>query len=278
MAVACLVTDSYSWKVFGEPIQSGSGTDNPYGYIADGLYYTELVDLINAWNNWLKASIGRWNSRDKLGFDSGDPNPYRCVGNNPLTMFDPLGLFCSEPLIPKACQSASGKWKTCKQICKDASIDPLFKKRVGYQKSPGMVVCCGTQACACLFTFPAGNNEGGTPVTYVPGQCPSLDGCINKHENTHISLRNRCNDARAGLYPAEFDENETNDEECALRCRSIGCMQAVLRKKTPPSTKCLDVYEIFSRQLRNWVTNNCSSTIPNVADCNDASGKFPLPK
>ncbi len=90
---AGLITDSYSWKVFGEPIQSGSGTDNPYGYIAEGLYYTELVDLINAWNRWLKAStVGRWGSRDKLGFESGDTNPYRYVGNNPVNWFDPWGL------------------------------------------------------------------------------------------------------------------------------------------------------------------------------------------
>ncbi len=90
--MAGAITDAYSWKVFGEPIQSGSGTINPYGYIALGLYYTELVDLINAWNRWLKASVGRWNSKDLLGFDGGDWNEYGYVGNSPLSRHDPTGL------------------------------------------------------------------------------------------------------------------------------------------------------------------------------------------
>jgi RHS repeat-associated protein len=92
ISMAGLVTDEYSWKAFGEPIQTGSGTINPYGYIANGLYYTEVVDLINAWNNWLKGSVGRWDSRDKLGFDSGSWNPYEYVGNNPVRWADPSGL------------------------------------------------------------------------------------------------------------------------------------------------------------------------------------------
>src|ERR1700722_3037741 len=92
VSIAGVITDSYSWKVFGEPIQSGSGTINPYGYIANGLYYTELADLINAWNNWLKATVGRWNSRDKLAFGGGSWNPYGYVGNNPVRWSDPSGL------------------------------------------------------------------------------------------------------------------------------------------------------------------------------------------
>jgi RHS repeat-associated protein len=91
VSIAGVITDSYSWKAFGEAIQSGSGTVNPYGYIANGLYYTELVDLINAWNNWLKSTIGRWDSRDKLGFDGGSWNPYGYVENNPVGYVDPTG-------------------------------------------------------------------------------------------------------------------------------------------------------------------------------------------
>jgi RHS repeat-associated protein len=89
---AGVITDSYSWKAFGEPIQTGSGTDNPYGYVAQGLYYTEFADLINAWNRWLKASIGRWESRDPLGFRCGDWNSYRYVSNRAVSSLDPTGL------------------------------------------------------------------------------------------------------------------------------------------------------------------------------------------
>jgi RHS repeat-associated protein len=103
VSVAGLITDSYSYKAFGEELQGGSGTVNPYRYIALALYYRELVDLVNAWNNWLKSSVGRWDGRDKLGFGSGW-NDYGYVGNNPVTRRDPSGL---DPTIDPSCANSN---------------------------------------------------------------------------------------------------------------------------------------------------------------------------
>ncbi|WP_347245729.1 RHS repeat-associated core domain-containing protein, partial [Thermogutta sp.] len=36
--------------------------------------------------------VGRWMSEDPIGFDAGDGNLYRYVGNDPATRLDPLGL------------------------------------------------------------------------------------------------------------------------------------------------------------------------------------------
>ena len=38
-------------------------------------------------------SIGRWLSEDPSGFDGGDPNLYRYVGNSPANATDPTGLI-----------------------------------------------------------------------------------------------------------------------------------------------------------------------------------------
>ncbi len=37
---------------------------------------------------------GRWTARDPLLLDSGEPNLYAYVGNNPIVLRDPCGLFC----------------------------------------------------------------------------------------------------------------------------------------------------------------------------------------
>ena len=119
VSMAGVITDSYSWKAFGEPIQTGSGTVNPYGYIAQGLYYTELFDLINAWNRWLRASVGRWDSRDMLGFDAGDWNLYRYVRNNPVNWSDPTGLAARtcdpflQPMLDKCKSMNPGACFSC---------------------------------------------------------------------------------------------------------------------------------------------------------------------
>jgi RHS repeat-associated protein len=51
---------------------------------ATGLYYVGA--------RWYDPSQGRWLSRDPLGFDAGDVNLYRYVGNSPTNSKDPLGL------------------------------------------------------------------------------------------------------------------------------------------------------------------------------------------
>ena len=38
-------------------------------------------------------TIGRWLSEDPIGFEAGDPNLYRYVGNRSTTQTDPTGLF-----------------------------------------------------------------------------------------------------------------------------------------------------------------------------------------
>ncbi len=37
-------------------------------------------------------TVGRWLSQDPIGFQAGDPNLYRYVGNSPTNFTDPSGL------------------------------------------------------------------------------------------------------------------------------------------------------------------------------------------
>jgi RHS repeat-associated protein len=41
---------------------------------------------------WYDPMTGRWTSQDPLGFDAGDDNLYRYVGNDPTNVTDPSGL------------------------------------------------------------------------------------------------------------------------------------------------------------------------------------------
>jgi len=50
--------------------------------------------LQNNLNRWYDARVGRWLSEDPVGFDAGDENLYRYVGNSPITSLDPSGRAC----------------------------------------------------------------------------------------------------------------------------------------------------------------------------------------
>jgi hypothetical protein len=44
-------------------------------------------------------TIGRWLSEDPIGFEAGDANLYRYVGNGPAIYVDPTGLFVAWPTL-----------------------------------------------------------------------------------------------------------------------------------------------------------------------------------
>ena len=53
-------------------------------------------------NRVYSPSLGRWLSNDPLGFDAGDQNWYRAVGNNPGNRLDSSGLNYVDPFNPNS--------------------------------------------------------------------------------------------------------------------------------------------------------------------------------
>ena len=92
------VTDSYLYRAFGDLVTSSGTTTNPYQYVGR-LGYAYDVDLKG---HTVRArrygpGMGRWLSRDPIGFAGGDANLYRYVGNGPTTLLDSNGLYYVGP-------------------------------------------------------------------------------------------------------------------------------------------------------------------------------------
>ena len=51
-------------------------------------------------HRWYSPTLMRWLQQDPIGFDAGDTNLYRYVGNNPTNATDPSGLDGGLALIP----------------------------------------------------------------------------------------------------------------------------------------------------------------------------------
>jgi RHS repeat-associated protein len=85
-------TDSYVYRAFGDLAASSGSTVNPYQYVGRKGYIYDS-DLFN---HQVRArryapGMGRWWSRDPIGFAGGDADLYRYVGNSPLAGVDPSG-------------------------------------------------------------------------------------------------------------------------------------------------------------------------------------------
>ena len=62
-----------------------------------GELFDTATGLKNDLNRWYDPTTGRYLSRDPSGFAGGDPNLYRCDGNNHLANSDPTGLDFGDP-------------------------------------------------------------------------------------------------------------------------------------------------------------------------------------
>lgn len=85
------VDEVYTYSAFGVVDSVGNGISNPYRFAGRewdseaGLYYNRA--------RYYNPKIGRFISKDPIGFASGDTNLYRYVGNNPVNHTDPQGLI-----------------------------------------------------------------------------------------------------------------------------------------------------------------------------------------
>ena len=84
------VVNHITYDAFGNVTNETAAVDHLFGYT--GRAYDEETDLQNNHNRWYDAASGKWLSEDPIGFDGGDANLYRYVGNAPTLYGDPDGL------------------------------------------------------------------------------------------------------------------------------------------------------------------------------------------
>jgi len=84
---------------FGDfKIEDAAGVEQTTSLIGNrslfqGLPISEpLTGLVYARNRWYNPSLMQWMSPDPIGYDGGDVNLYRFVGNDPVNRVDPMGL------------------------------------------------------------------------------------------------------------------------------------------------------------------------------------------
>ncbi|HEV2472876.1 MAG TPA: RHS repeat-associated core domain-containing protein [Chthonomonadales bacterium] len=87
-----MVTDSYTFKAFGEELAAGSGTTTPFQYIGAYSNCRDLADRLYVSCRHLRTALGRWMNVDPAGLQSDDVNLYRYIANQATVSIDPSGL------------------------------------------------------------------------------------------------------------------------------------------------------------------------------------------
>ncbi|MEP6756290.1 MAG: RHS repeat-associated core domain-containing protein, partial [Chthonomonadales bacterium] len=88
------IADRYNYTSYGAPTFVLWNLPNPFRFGGQVGYYTEQNannETILCGARWYSPEMGRWLSRDPIGYDGGD-NLYAYVAGNPIGGIDPIGL------------------------------------------------------------------------------------------------------------------------------------------------------------------------------------------
>jgi RHS repeat-associated protein len=90
------VTVSYVYDSFGNLIASSGTSENTYGFTGEQ-QFKEADDLVFLRARYYDPGIGRFVSKDPIGYYDSSMNLYTYVTNNPVILIDPFGLLGYSP-------------------------------------------------------------------------------------------------------------------------------------------------------------------------------------
>ena len=86
-------TDTFEYWPYGEVRTRTRVTATPFQYVGTLGYHQDSSGRTYVRARTLNTAQGRWMTEDPIGFDGGDWNLYRYVGNKTITRLDPSGMI-----------------------------------------------------------------------------------------------------------------------------------------------------------------------------------------
>jgi len=249
------IAGTYVYFPYGE-VQSHTGPDTPLQFVGGLGYYTGVVNREYVRARWYRPDLGRWQTRDPIGFGGGDWNLYGYVRGRAITAADRNGLgYHPCALDPCAFARASGA---------------LIPREWSDQRpgTVGCVVCCMGRAVPCL----AYRSPAISPVRQV------VEECIRRHEEDHAIEATRrdvcaCNDWTGCVGGYAVDECRAyvvevlcllrnapyacafGDASCAeelLFWQAVACLGAIKHCSTVGMHVPSDCVDIIAAAQRQW--------------------------
>jgi len=173
--------DYDEWGI--ENSRTNPSFENPFGF-AGGLYDQD-TGLVRFGARDYDPEIGRWTSKDPIGFGGGSTNFYSYILNEPINFIDPLGLYGH-----KSCEF----------------YDDLCEKFGGDYCKAGKVICNGFNAAEDFLSRDPQDIFSG-PINHF--QC--IRQCLQEQIKQRL-LGGNCSDATG------FTDLIQDHIGCPLRC------------------------------------------------------------
>jgi RHS repeat-associated protein len=131
---------------------AGSSPATPWQHLFQGLKFSDATGLAYVRARDYSATLGRFIELDPIGFDAGDNNWYRFVGNGPTGNMDPSGLISNLPwwlppqVIDQIAEELTGYDDAVKKAMQGAmkkSVDLAIRSEIEKHRTGGLNPKCG---------------------------------------------------------------------------------------------------------------------------------------
>ena len=151
------IAQEIDYDEYGVILSDSNPGFQPFGF-AGGLT-DQHTNLVRFGARDYMAAVGRWTSKDPIGFDGGSPNLYGYVVNDPINLIDITGESELDPEIPPMSREELLRW-----IREEGSR--RIRERLEFcRKNPSAKICKPPE----LLPNPNPNSNGGGGIR---GQCP----------------------------------------------------------------------------------------------------------
>ncbi len=125
------VTHTFIYDAWGREIWPIVGTGvylRPFGQWG---YYRDTASRLYVRARHLRVELGKWVSRDPIGFEGGDMSAYRYVASVPVTRFDPTGQLELVSTHPELWRSGNKRDTCCGRFRALWNFEFLLRPGVG---------------------------------------------------------------------------------------------------------------------------------------------------
>jgi RHS repeat-associated protein len=231
-STAGTITDEYTYDSFGNTINVVGSTISSYMYTGrSGYYFDSVSSFYYIRVRMYGPQVGRFLSRDPLGFGGGDMNFYRYVGNSPVDLIDPSGaqgweeilLWCgvlAAAGLISGCGGQTTPADLCREACTKVRNDPALRGKLNITPDVGAVQLCipgiAPLQCACIV-----NKD----LLLEP---KVIKDCILDHELAHANLgHSPCTSPCVELErPNRAPGVTLVKSECEASAAAIACLLA----------------------------------------------------
>jgi RHS repeat-associated protein len=148
------IVNKYAYDTYGKVLSQTEAIPNPFKYVGKFGVMDDGNGLLYMRARYYDTAVGRFISKDPIGFAGGDLNLYAYVGNNPIRYMDPKGTGkCEDELNESMSRAVANAPECLKNVGEYATLCAI--------SGPVMCLAFGPEYSACVAAWEAACGAGG---------------------------------------------------------------------------------------------------------------------